>query len=70
MNICIHCNKVTDKDIPNHQPCPNCGKRDWHDKSFTAHDDAVSDGCVDCGNEWQSLNKHGRCSWCQMVWEG
>lgn len=40
------------------------------DKSFTAHDDAVSDGCIDCGNEWVSLNYHGRCSYCQMVSEG
>jgi len=39
------------------------------DKSFTAHDDAVSDGCVMCGNEWKSLNKEGRCSTCQQIWE-
>lgn len=39
------------------------------DKSFTAHDDATSDGCIDCGNEWRSLNKDGRCSRCQMIWD-
>lgn len=38
------------------------------DKSFVAHDDAVSNGCTMCGNEWQSLNQHGRCSHCEQVW--
>lgn len=39
------------------------------DKSFVAHDDAVSNGCITCGNEWMSLNKHRRCSKCQQVWD-
>lgn len=38
------------------------------DKSFTAHDDATSNGCVMCGNEWKSLNQEGRCSTCEMIW--
>lgn len=39
------------------------------DKSFTAHDDAVSDGCVMCGNEWKSLNSEGYCSSCWTIWK-
>lgn len=38
------------------------------DLSFTAHDDATSDGCVMCGNEWKSLNKDGYCSSCWTIW--
>lgn len=38
------------------------------DLSFTAHDDATSDGCVMCGNEYSSLNKQGYCSGCWTVW--
>jgi hypothetical protein len=38
------------------------------DKSFVAHDDATSDGCVSCGNDWKSLNSNGRCSRCEQVW--
>lgn len=39
------------------------------DLSFTAHDDATSQGCQMCGSEWKSLNKEGYCSSCWTVWK-
>lgn len=39
------------------------------DLSFTAHEDAVSSGCVNCGNEHKSLNADGYCSSCWTVWK-
>lgn len=41
---------------------------DEPDLSFTAHDDATSNGCRMCGNEWKSLNKKGYCSNCWAIW--
>ena len=38
------------------------------DLSFEAHDDATSQGCTMCGNEWKSLNKEGYCSSCWTIW--
>lgn len=38
------------------------------DLSFIAHDDATSQGCQMCGNEWKSLNEQGYCSSCWTVW--
>lgn len=38
--------------------------------SFIAHDDATSQGCTMCGNEWKSLNAAGYCSSCWQVWNG
>lgn len=35
---------------------------------FKAHDDAISQGCKMCGNEWKSLNEKGYCSSCWTVW--
>lgn len=39
------------------------------DLSFTAHDDATSNGCKMCGNEYKSLNAEGYCSSCWTVWK-
>jgi hypothetical protein len=43
-------------------------KEEKPDLSFQAHDDATSDGCKMCGNEWKSLNKQGYCSSCWTIW--
>lgn len=47
---------------------PEEEKTEDTDLSFTAHDDATSAGCVNCGNEYKSLNKQGYCSSCWTVW--
>lgn len=79
----VHCQYVAFcegyNDRPT-EPCTNCivpaqapaaeveAIAPQPDLSFTAHDDAVSNGCQMCGNEHKSLNEQGYCSSCWTVW--